>query len=146
MANRSQGFWSRGDFRLVRIADYDNSRAIRTWAPEDAQVTWAWAVRNADLPTFNSEYRDRLREVVQPELNARVWAVPWHALNYYVCSSLGAAPEAVDFDPAQHCVRVELRPLLCHCGCGEPQGWSVPWIDNKFAVCFEGMFLRQKQS
>lgn len=134
---RTNGFWKRGDFRLVRFADYDNSAARRVWLPPGAgKGAWAWAIAVADLETFHEIYRDRRRQTLHPQRDARAWTVEWHSLDSYIRG--GATPPSFEeFDPSNHVAHVTSRLRRCWCDCGRVESFGS-WVEIEWAVYVEG--------
>ncbi|MBI2482831.1 hypothetical protein HYV74_01475 [Candidatus Uhrbacteria bacterium] len=141
---RANGFWQRGEFRLVRLSRYDNSRAMREWFPPTAgRGIWAWAVKLCDLPEFHHIYRDQSRQIVHPRRDARAWAIRWTELDAYVCGLSEHHPECAEFDPSLHHVQIVDRMQPCWCGCDRTDG-PFRYVTNSWAIYVEGPMRRRR--
>ncbi|MBI4433936.1 hypothetical protein HY632_04115 [Candidatus Uhrbacteria bacterium] len=142
---RANGFWQRGEFRLVRFSRYDNSRAVREWLPPTAGCgIWAWAVTLRDLPEFHHTYRDMPRQIVRPRRDARAWAIRWTELDAYICGRSASTPSYTEFDAFAHLIQIASRMQPCRCGCAMMDG-PFRYVENPWAIYVEGPMRRRRR-
>jgi hypothetical protein len=110
--------------KFVRIKNYSNVGAQRRWYPEkrspgEGRGCWFWAVDEAHLPYFATDYPDleiiNLDADILENKGIKVYATEWGKLDNFIRSSCNpVSPDTHIYNPQDHVTKykIELSPVM----------------------------------